>query len=127
MSTMLMELMHHLQDVHTHYPNDDGHVIVAVPTTPHVVERFEVEVVHNDGPSVVLRCQPLQDEKARLQDEQATPPAKMTQRPDTQLRMWPFWPVIFSFLDASRLVANLPARQVEKTKACVHNDYEDLA
>ena len=63
MSTMLMELMHHLQDVHTHYPNDDGHVIVAVPTTPHVVERFEVEVVHNDGPSVVLRASPFRMKK----------------------------------------------------------------
>ncbi len=39
MSTMLMELMHHLQDVHTHHPNDDGRVIVAVPTTPHAPRR----------------------------------------------------------------------------------------
>ena len=97
MSTMLMELMHHLQDVHTHHPFDGGRVIVAVPTTPHAVEQFEVGEVHHDGPSVVLHCQPLQDEEddrpqdeqAMPQDEQATPPAK-------------------------------------KTRTCVHNDYEDL-
>ena len=65
MSTMLMELMHHLQDVHTHHPFDDGRVIVAVPTTPHAVEQFEVGEVHHDGPSVVLYCQPLQDEQAK--------------------------------------------------------------
>ena len=40
MSTMLMELMHHLQDVHTHHPFDDGRVIVAVPTTSHAVEAI---------------------------------------------------------------------------------------
>jgi hypothetical protein len=96
MSTMLMELMHHLQDVHTHYPNDGTRVIVAVPTTPHAVEQFEVGEVHHDGPSVVLYCQPLQDEEDgpqdqqdRSQDEQDRPPAK-------------------------------------KTRTCVHNDYEDL-
>ncbi len=96
MSTMLTELVQHLQDVHTHHPFDGGRVIVAVPTTPHAVEQFEVGEVHQDGPSVVLHCQPLQDEEARPQDgqdgpqdEQAIPPAK-------------------------------------KTRTCVHNDYEDL-
>jgi len=98
MSTMLMELMHHLQEVHTHHPFDDGRVIVSVPTTSHAVEQFEVGEVHHDGPSVVLCCQPLQDEdeeerpqdeQAMPQDEQATPPAK-------------------------------------KIRTCVHNDYEDL-
>jgi hypothetical protein len=127
MSTMLMELMHHLQDVHTHHPNDDGRVIVAVPTTPHAVEQFEVGVVHHDGPSVVLYCQPLEDEQARPQDEQATPPAKKTQRPDTQLRIRAFCPEIFAlgifaFLDVFRV----RGRVVEKTRTCVHNDYEDL-
>jgi hypothetical protein len=78
MSTMLMELMHHLQDVHTNYPNDGTRVIVAVPTTPHAVEQFEVGEVHQDGPSVILHCQPLQDEQAIPQDEQACPPAKKT-------------------------------------------------
>jgi len=78
MSTMLMELMHHLQDVHTHYPNDGTRVIVSVPTTPHAVEQFEVGEVHHDGPSVVLYCQPLQDEEDRPQDEQASPPAATT-------------------------------------------------
>ena len=96
MSTMLTELVQHLQDVHTHHLNDDGRVIVAVPTTPHTVEQFEVGEVYHDGPSVVLCCQPLQDEQAwpqdeqdRPQDEQASPPAA-------------------------------------KTRTCVHNDYEDL-
>ena len=37
MSTMLTELVQHLQDVHTHHLNDDGRVIVAVPTTPHTM------------------------------------------------------------------------------------------
>ena len=83
MSTMLTELVQHLQDVHTHHLNDDGRVIVAVPTTPHTIEQFEVREVHHDGPSVVLHCRPLQDEQAR-------PPA-------------------------------------EKTRTCVHNDYEDLS
>jgi hypothetical protein len=96
MSTMLTELVQQLQDVHTYHFIGDGPVIVAVPTTPHTVEQFEVEKVHHDGPSVVLYCQPLQDEQAthqdeepRQQDEQASPPAK-------------------------------------KERACVHNDYEDL-
>jgi hypothetical protein len=96
MTTMLMELMHHLQDVHTQYPNDGTRVFVAVPTTPHAVERFEVGEVHQDGPSVVLCCQPLQDEEATPQDEQATPQ-------DEQ--------------------ATPPAK---KTRTCIHNDYEDL-
>ncbi|MBV8129107.1 MAG: hypothetical protein JO114_15775 [Planctomycetaceae bacterium] len=139
MSTMVMELMQHLQDVHTHHPNDDGRVIVTVPTTPHAVEQFEVGVVHHDGPSVVLHCQPLedeqarpQDEQARPQDEQATPPARKTQRPDTQLRILAFWPGIFAlgifaFLDVFRvMVSRDRAGQVEKTRTCVHHDYEDL-
>src|SRR5271165_4090961 len=76
MSTMLTELMQQLQDVYTHHPGDDGRVIVAVPTTPHTVEQFEVGEVHHDGPSVVLCCQPLQEEEARHQDEQARHPAE---------------------------------------------------
>jgi len=96
MSTMLTELMQQLQDVHTYHPGDDGRVIVAVPTTPHTVEQFEVGEVHHDGPSVVLCCQPLQDEQDRPQDEQDRPQ-------DEQ--------------------ASPPTR---KTRACVHNDYEDL-
>ena len=60
---MLTELMQQLQDVYTHHPGDDGRVIVAVPTTPHTVEQFEVGEVHHDGPSVVLCCQPLQEEE----------------------------------------------------------------
>jgi len=96
MSTMLTDLIQQLQDVHTYHPGDDGRVIVAVPTTPHTVEQFEVGEVHHDGPSVVLCCQPLQDEQDRPQDEQDRPQ-------DEQ--------------------ASPPTR---KTRACVHNDYEDL-
>ena len=103
MSTMLMELMHHLQDVHTHHPFDAGRIIVAVPTTPHAVEQFEVGEVHHDGPSVVLHCQPLQDEQARPQDEQACPQDEQACPQDEQ--------------------ACPPAK---KTRTCVHNDYEDL-
>ena len=78
MSTMLTELVRHLQDVHTHHFNGDGRLMVAVPTTPHTVEQFEVREVHHDGPSVVLHCQPLQDEQARPQEEEARTPAKKT-------------------------------------------------
>ena len=96
MSTMLTDLIQHLQDVHTHHPGDDSPVIVAVPTTPHTLEQFEVGEVRLDGPSVVLHCQPLQGEQARAQDEEARPqdePAKP---------------------------------RAEKIWTCVHNDYEDL-
>ena len=96
MSTMLTELVQQLQDVHTHHLGDDGRVIVAVPTTPHTVEQFEVGEVHHDGPSVVLCCQPLQDEQARPQDEQARPQDEQASPPAV------------------------------KTRTCVHNDYEDL-
>ena len=61
MSPMLTDLMQQLQDVHTYHPGDDGRLMVAVPTTPHTIEQFEVREVHHDGPSVVLHCQPLQD------------------------------------------------------------------
>ena len=78
MSPMLTDLMQQLQDVHTHYPGDDGRVIVAVPTTPHTVEQFEVGEVHHDGPSVVLCCQPLQDVQARPREEEPRPPTRKT-------------------------------------------------
>ena len=97
MSPMLTDLMQHLQDVHTYHPGDDGRVIVAVPITPHTVEQFEVREVHHDGPSVVLHCQPLQDEQAIPRDEQA-------RHLDEQARP-----------------------PVGKTRTCVHNDYEDLS
>ena len=92
---MLTDLMQQLQDVYIHHLGD-GRVIVAVPTTPHTVEQFEVGEVHHDGPSVVLCCQPRQDEQAWQQDEQNRPQ-------DEQ--------------------ASPPTR---KTRVCVHNDYEDL-
>ncbi len=78
MSPMLTDLMHQLQDVHTYHPGDDGRLMVSLATTPHTIEQFEVREVHQDGPSVVLHCQPLQAEQARLQAEQANPPSKRT-------------------------------------------------
>jgi len=90
MFTMLTDLIQQLQDVHTYHPGDDTRLMVAVPTTPYTIEQFEVREVHHDGPSVVLHCQPLQDEQARPQDEQARHPG-------------------------------------EKTRTCVHNDFEDLS
>jgi hypothetical protein len=96
MSTMLTELMNHLQDVQNHHPNGDRRVIVAVPSTPHTVEKFDVGEVHHDGPSVILHCQPLREERARPQSEQARPQSEQA-RP-----------------------------QAKKPRACVYNDYEDL-
>ena len=78
MSPMLTDLMQQLQDVHTYHPGDDGRLMVAVPTTPHTIEQFEVREVHHDGPSVVLHCRPLEDEQPRPQDEQARPPTGKT-------------------------------------------------
>jgi len=88
--------MQQLQDVHTYHPGDDGRLMVAVPTTPHTIEQFEVREVHHDGPSVVLHCQPLQEEQARPQEEQARPQEEQARPP------------------------------AKKTRTCVHNDYEDL-
>jgi len=76
MSTMLTDLIQQLQDAYTHHPGEDRRLMVAVPTTPHTIEQFEVREVHQDGPSVVLQCQPLQEEEARHQEEEARHPAK---------------------------------------------------
>ncbi len=89
MSTMLTDLIQQLQYAHARHNGDYKRLMVAVPTTPHTIARFEVREIHHDGPSVVLHCQPLQDEQARHRAEQARPSAK-------------------------------------KSRACVHNDYEDL-
>ena len=104
MSPMLTDLMQQLQDVHTYHPGDDGRLMVAVPTTPHTLEEFEVREVRHDGPSVVLHCRPLQDEQARPQDEQARPQDEQARPQDEQARP--------------------PAK---KNRTCVHNDYEDLS
>ena len=78
MSTMLTDLIQHLQNAHTYHPGDDGRLMVAVPTTPHTMEQFEVREVHHDGPSVVLHCQPLQDEQSQGTGRTASPPARKT-------------------------------------------------
>jgi hypothetical protein len=64
MSTVLTELVSQLQDFGTHYPNE-ARVMVAVPTSPHAMENFEVETVDHEGPSVVLHCRPLPEEEVR--------------------------------------------------------------
>jgi hypothetical protein len=93
---MLTELMQHLQDAYSHHPGDDLPVIVALPTTPNTLERFEVGEVHHDGPSVILQCRPLQDEPASAPDEEAKPQNEEPRPPASRIR------------------------------TCVHNDYEDL-
>ena len=35
MSTMMTNLIQHLQNAHTYHPGDDGRLMVAVTTTPH--------------------------------------------------------------------------------------------
>ena len=77
MSTMLTDLIQHLQDAHTYHPGDDGRLMVVVPTTPHTMEQFEVREVHHDGPSVVLHCQPLQDEQASDQRHRKNKPVPL--------------------------------------------------
>ena len=67
MSTMLTDLIQQLHDVHTYHPGNDGRLMVAVPTTPHTIEQFEVREVHHGGSSLVLYCHPLLDEQARPQ------------------------------------------------------------
>ena len=73
MSPTLTDLMQQLQVVHAHPNGNGGRLVVAVPTTPHTIEQFEVREVHNDGPSVVLHCRPPQAEQTRPQEEQARP------------------------------------------------------
>ena len=82
MSTMLTDLIQQLQDVHTYHPGNDGRLMVAVPTTPHTIEQFEVREVHHDGPSVVLHCQPLQEEEARHQAKKNQTPCE--KNPDSR-------------------------------------------
>jgi hypothetical protein len=89
MSNLMTDLMQHLQSVHTHHPEDDGRLIVAVPSTAHSMEQFEVREVHRRGPSVVLYCQTPQAEQSPPPEEPAKP-------------------------------------QARRTRACAHNDYEDL-
>ncbi len=76
MSTMLTDLIQQLQGVHTYHPGDDGRLMVSLPTTPHSIQQFEVREVHQDGPSVVLHCQPIQAEQARHQAEQDSLPTR---------------------------------------------------
>jgi hypothetical protein len=69
MTEMLTDLMEHLQSVNTNHPGDDGRLMVAVPTTSHSIEHFEVREVHHDGPSVVLFCQSREVEENRSVEE----------------------------------------------------------
>jgi len=79
MSELLTDLVQHLQDAYTNHPGDDGRLIVAVPTTPHAMEHFEVKKVQHEGPSVVLYCQAPEAENGKLNrraEEPAQPQAK---------------------------------------------------
>ena len=79
MSTMLADLIQHLQDVQTLHPGHHSPVVVAVPTTHHTLEQFEVGEIHQDGPSVVLYCHPVQQEPEEPQDEPDSPRAEKTE------------------------------------------------
>jgi hypothetical protein len=76
MTTLMADLMHHLQTVHTDHPGDDGRLMVAVPTAPYTMEQFEVRAVHQEGPSVILYCQSRAVERPSPQNESALPEAK---------------------------------------------------
>jgi hypothetical protein len=78
-------------------------LMVAVPTTPYTMEQFEVREVHQDGPSVVLYCRPVQEERASAQEEQAGSQPEIARPLDEPSR--------------------LPSA---RKRSCVHNDYEDL-
>lgn len=62
MTTLLTDLMQHLQTLHSDHPGDDGRLMVAVPTTPHTMEHFEVSEFHHEGSAVVLYCQSAEAE-----------------------------------------------------------------
>jgi hypothetical protein len=89
MSTGLTDLIHQLQDFSTQQHGGETRVRVAVSSPAHGLEQFEIGAVHQDGPDLVLSCQPLQ--------EQGDPPQGRT-----------------------------PQHRAETTRACLHNDYEDL-
>ena len=76
MTTLLTDLMQHLQTLHTDYPGEDGRLMVAVTTASHTMEHFEVSEFHHEGQSVVLHCQSAQPEKPILRDDQPKPEAK---------------------------------------------------
>lgn len=103
MSPMLTDLMHQLQDVHTYHPGDDGRLMVSISTRAHTTEQFEVREIHHDGPSVILHCEPRQDEQAGHHAEQARHHAEQARHQAEQAR-----PIAV------------------QTRSCVHNDYEDL-
>ena len=89
MFTGLTDLIHQLQDFSTQHSGDETQVRVEVPTSVHGLEQFEIESIHQEGPAIVLECQPSHEEK--------------TQPHGTR------------------------QHRVESTRACIHNDYEDLS
>ena len=83
MSTTLTDLIQQLQDVHTYHPGNDGRLMVAGATTPHTRGTIRGgRRSTTDARSVVLCCQPLQDEQARPQEEQPRPPTR--KNPDSR-------------------------------------------
>jgi len=73
MTNLMTDLMQHLQNLHADQPGGDGRLMVAVPTTPHTIEQFEVSAVHHEGPSVLLYCEAPEVEHAVPQAEQPQP------------------------------------------------------
>jgi hypothetical protein len=90
MFTGLTDLIHQLQDFSTQNPSDEARVWVVVTSPAHDPEQFQIEAIHQDGPALVLECQPSQQEAAPPPDQAPHHPARTT-------------------------------------RACCHNDYEDLA
>ncbi len=89
MFTGLTDLIHQLQDFSTQHPADEARVRVVVTTPAHDHEHFEIEAIHQEGPALVLECQPPQEEAVPPQDE-------------------------------------TPRHREETTRACCHDDLEDL-
>jgi hypothetical protein len=69
MSTRLTDLIHQLQDFRTQHLGGEARVRVAVTNPAHGSEQFEIGAVHQDGPVLVLSCQPLEEEESQPQDE----------------------------------------------------------
>jgi hypothetical protein len=82
MTTLLTDLMQHLQTLHSDHPGDDGRLMVAVSTRPHTMEHFEVSEFHHVGSSVVLYCQSAEAE----QPAPAAEPTPVQKPPEPQAK-----------------------------------------
>ncbi len=68
MSTGLTDLIHQLRDFRTQHLGGEARVRVAVTSSAHGLEQFEIGAVHQDGPDLVLSCRPRQEEEDQPQD-----------------------------------------------------------